>query len=250
MGLKEEAFMIKRLMMVGLVAAVASGCGTPVRMWKNENLMTGKVTPKEFLKGKTIFVMPVNMHVAGAEPTATNPLGLAFFAGMAGKFGDGVVGGQILIDVVEKCVPNLSFDLAEAILASVTAGLPQGGNFKGAKFPEAYAAIPDKMVMMVEKFVATLKDLGISDKLKELKINIPDPFKIDYVLAAHMHEHAGSIPKTTTLEIWGGIYDVNTKDIVSATWFEKSAPEDKTQKIAAMAGAAGKLWDALMEGII
>lgn len=240
---------IQRLMMVGALAAAASACGTPVRMWKNENLM-GKQSPKEFLKGKTVFVMPVNMHVAHAEPTATNELGLAFFAGMAGKFGEGVVGGQILIDVVEAVVPNLSWELAEAILGAVQPGLPNGGNFKGAKFPEASAAIPDKCVKMVEGFVAKLKELGLLDKAKSAGINIPDPFKVDYIMAAHMHETAGKIPKTVNLEVWGGIYDVNTRDIVSATWFEKSAPEEKLPKIGAMAGIAGKLWDALMEGII
>lgn len=240
---------IQNLLLAGLVA-IGAGCGTPVKMWKNEKIM-GKASPKEFLKGKVIFVMPVNMHVQYAEPTATNKLGAGFFLGMAGKFGEGVFGGQILIDVVEKCVPNLSFDLAEALLgAAQGSGMPHGGNVQGMKFPEAYAAIPDKMVQMVEKFVATLKELGVLDKLKDLKINIPDPFKIDYVLAAHMHEHNGTLPKTKTLEVWGGIYDTNTRDIVSVTWFESTAPEDELQKIAAMAGVAGKLWNALMEGII
>ncbi len=242
---------IQNLFLAGLVAlGTAAGCGTPVKMWKNEKIM-GKASPKEFLKGKIIFVMPVNMHVQYAEPTATNKLGLGFFAGMAGKFGDGVFGGQLLIDVVEKCVPNLSFDLAEALLgAAQGSGMPQGGNVQGMKFPEAYAAIPDKMVTMVEKFFATLKELGLVDKLSGVGIKLPDPFKIDYVLAAHMHEHNGTLPKTKTLEVWGGIYDVATRDIVSVTWFESTAPEDEMQKIASLMGVAGKLWNALMEGII
>ena len=41
-----------------------------------------------------------------------------------------------------------------------------------------------------------------------------------------------------------------SKEIVSVTWFEKSVPAEENPKIVAMAGVAGKLWDALMEGII
>ncbi len=54
----------------------------------------------------------------------------------------------------------------------------------------------------------------ILKKLSELGLIKPD-YKFKYIVAIHSHGKAGTLPNTVEVETWGGLYDVETKQIVS-----------------------------------
>jgi hypothetical protein len=138
------------------------------------------------------FLFPVNLtHLnAGGDPLA---MGITVTAGVAAHFGKKVISGQQLFDQVG----NLSFELAEVIRSQVEAKTFEMGG--------GGAAIADSLA----------KTMGdISGKLVELKL-LDKPFNFKYIIAIHSHGEEAFGGKMLKVSSWGGIYDAETKQILS-----------------------------------
>jgi hypothetical protein len=182
---------MKKVMLLVPVLAVAvgivfSGCGPSVKV----NPAVKFPIP---VSDKTpAFLFPVNLGHTGAPGNLT-AMGLSVTAGIAMKYGKTVVSGQQLFDLVG----NLSWELAETIDSQAQAD----------KW---------KMTGGAEKVASGLSNTmsAILNKLAALKLIEPG-YKFKYIIAVHSHGSAGLGGKTISMNSWGGIYDVETKQICS-----------------------------------
>jgi hypothetical protein len=138
------------------------------------------------------FLFPINLSHLGSQgdPLA---MGVTVTAGIASKFGKTVVSGQQLFDLVG----NLSFELAETVRSQA-----QGNSWTMGGPAENIASALANMMQ------------AIIGKLVELKL-IDKPINFKYIIALHSHGEAGLGGKTLNVTSWGGIYDVDSKQIVS-----------------------------------
>lgn len=138
------------------------------------------------------FLFPINMSHLGSKANATQ-MGLSVSAGIIAKYGKKVISGQQLFDLVG----NLSYELAETIQSQARPG----------KW---------KMEGSAERVATGLSNLmsSIIDKLVSLKL-ISSGVKFKYIIAVHSHGSAGMVPGSLSVETWGGVYDVDTKQILS-----------------------------------
>jgi hypothetical protein len=138
------------------------------------------------------FLFPVNLsHLgSGGDPTL---MGVTVTGGVINKFGKTVVSGQQLFDLVG----NLSFELAEAIQSQV----------RGKSWVMTGSAEP------IATSLAQIMS-SIIDKLVALKI-LDKPIKFKYIVALHSHGSSGMGGATLSVESWGGLYEVDTKKILS-----------------------------------
>jgi hypothetical protein len=138
------------------------------------------------------FLFPINMsHLgSGGDPLA---MGVTVTAGVASKFGKQVVSGQQLFDLVG----NLSFELAEQVKSQASAGT---WTMTGPA-----ETIASTLAQMMQTIISKAVELKLLDK----------PINFKYVIALHSHGEQGIGGKTLNVTSWGGIYDVETKQIVS-----------------------------------
>lgn len=138
------------------------------------------------------FLFPINLSHSGAtgDPLAQ---GVAVSAGIISKFGKTVISGQQLFDLVG----NLSWELAETIDSQV-----RNGTFKMEGSAETIAS---NLANLMENIITKLVELQLLDK----------PIKFKYIIALHTHGGAGMVPDMVTMNSWGGIYDSETKEILS-----------------------------------
>jgi len=141
---------------------------------------------------KPAFMFPINISHAGL-PGDANAMGLFVTGGVAAKFGKKVVSGQQLFDQVG----NLSFELAEQIKAQADAN--------SWKMTGGAEKVANDLSNEMEAILKKLAELGL----------IKADYKFKYIVAVHSHGKAGTIPKTVSVDTWGGIYDVDTKEILS-----------------------------------
>jgi hypothetical protein len=148
--------------------------------------------PLEVTEAAPAFLFPVNLsHLgSGGDPLL---MGVTVTAGVANKFGKQVVSGQQLFDLVG----NLSFELAETIQSKVN-----GGSWKMDGSAEKTA---DDLSKLMEAIISKLVALKLLDK----------PIHFKYIIAVHSHGAAGMGGVALDVESWGGIFDVDTKQIVS-----------------------------------
>ena len=153
------------------------------------------------------FLFPINLSHAGISGDSKTQ-GISVSAGIAAKFGKKVVSGQQLFDQVG----NLSYELAEAISSQAKAGT---WTMSG---PAAAVASSLSTTMT-----------GILSKLVSLNL-IPAGYKFKYIIAVHSHGSAGMAPKTVNVNSWGGIYDIETKEILD--YIESSDTMVDDEKVA------------------
>ena len=172
------------------------------------------------------FLFPINMShigVSGGDPKA---MGASVTAGVASKFGKKVVSGQQLFDLVG----NLSWQLAHTIESQAKAG-------------------EWKMTGGAEKTASDLsrKMNAILSKLTSLKL-IPATFKFKYIIAVHSHGKAAMMPNTLEINSWGGIYDVETKEILSYIDATGTVADDGKAIIAQLPGVYNEIITQILEG--
>lgn len=138
------------------------------------------------------FLFPVNLGHLGSGGDTTL-MGATVTGGVINKFGKQVVSGQQLFDVVG----NMSYELAEAIKGQADANqwVMSGSAEKTA----------NDLSKMMEVIITKAVDLKLLDK----------PIKFKYIIAVHSHGSAGMGGTMLDVESWGGIYDTETKQIVS-----------------------------------
>ena len=138
------------------------------------------------------FLFPVNLSHLGSSG---DPLvmGVSVTAGVASKFGAKVVSGQQLFDLVG----NLSFELAEVIDSQAKAG---EWTMTGSAEKTATS-----LANIMSKIMGALADLKLIDKGMNFK----------YIIAVHSHGAMSMVPGVLDVDSWGGIYDVQTKEILS-----------------------------------
>lgn len=138
------------------------------------------------------FLFPINLSHLGSGGDATL-MGVTVTGGVINKFGKTVVSGQQLFDMVG----NLSYELAEAVQSQANSG-------KWEMSGSAEKTATDLSATMT-KITGQLVDKKIVDK----------PINFKYIIA--LHSHGSSTMGGTMLEVtsWGGIYDAETKKILS-----------------------------------
>lgn len=138
------------------------------------------------------FLFPINLsHLgSGGDPMA---MGVTVTAGVASKFGKNVVSGQQLFDLVG----NMSYELAEQIRSQAESGQWEMTGSAGAT--------ADALSKTMETVVSGL----VSAKLIEKPINFR------YIIALHSHGSPGMGGAMLNAESWGGIYDMQTRQISS-----------------------------------
>lgn len=139
-----------------------------------------------------VFLFPINMSHLGAEGDA-NAMGLSVSAGIIAKFGKTVVSGQQLFDLVG----NLSYDLAEQIRSQVEA--------KSFAMTGGAEPIASGLAKLMSAILQKLAQLGL----------IPAGYNFKYIIAVHSHGSPSMGGKMLSVDSWGGLYDVETKQIVS-----------------------------------
>jgi len=178
--------MRSRLSVLPVLALFALGCGAEIKLNPNAKfpLAVSAETPA--------FLFPINMSHLGAKGDPTL-MGVSVTAGVIAKFGKQLISGQQLFDLVG----NLSFELAETIDSQAKANT---WAMTGAA-EQVATALSNLMEQIIQKLV----DLKLLDK----------PIKFKYIIALHSHGEAAMGGKMLKVNSWGGIYDSETKEILS-----------------------------------
>ena len=178
--------MRSRLSVLPVLALFALGCGAEIKLNPNAKfpLPLSNETPG--------FLFPINMSHLGAKGDPTL-MGVSVTAGVIAKFGKQLISGQQLFDLVG----NLSFELAETIDSQAKANT---WGMTGAA-EQVATALSNLMEQIIQKLV----DLKLLDK----------PIKFKYIVALHSHGETAMGGKMLKVNSWGGIYDSETKEILS-----------------------------------
>jgi hypothetical protein len=178
--------MRSRLSVLPVLALFALGCGAEIKLNPNAKfpLPISNETPG--------FLFPINLAHLGSKGDPTL-MGVTVTAGVIGKFGKQLVSGQQLFDLVG----NLSFELAETIDSQAKA---HTWTMTGAA-EQVATALSNLMEQIIQKLV----DLKLLDK----------PMKFKYIVALHSHGESAMGGKMLKVNSWGGIYDSETKEILS-----------------------------------
>ena len=199
---------------------MATGCGGAAM----------KVNPKATFPvpvadDKPAFMFPINISHAGL-PGDPNVLGLGVTGAMAAHFGKTVISGQQLFDLVG----NLSWELAESIRARV----------------EANSFVLDGPAERVASDLSQKME-DILKKLSELGL-IPAGYKFKFIIALHSHGSNGMVPKTVNVNSWGGLYDVDTKEIWSYIDSTDVIAADDKAALGMLPNAYNGICDKLIAG--
>jgi len=172
------------------------------------------------------FLFPINMAHLGVSGGDVNLMGASVTAGVIGKFGKSVVSGQQLFDLVG----NLSWELAETIDSQARAGK--------WKMTGSAEKVASDLSAKMSVILATLADLKL----------IPASFKFKYIIAVHTHGQKAMLPKTLDINSWGGIYDVDTKEILSYINTTGTVADDDKAIIAQLPGIYNDLISQVLAG--
>ncbi len=211
-----------RKIVLGLIGMmfVLTGCGgAAVQVNPNAKF------PLAVSDTEPAFLFPINMSHLGAkgDPLA---MGVAVTGGVVGNFGKKVISGQQLFDLVG----NLSFELAEQMRSQVQSKL---FDMSGGAEPTA-KMLADLMNKILEK----LTELGL----------LPAGYKFKYIICVHSHGAAGMAPNTLTVESWGGIYEADTKQILSYIESKDTYVDDEKAILGQIPLAYNKIIEQLLQG--
>lgn len=208
------------LSILGVLAFVGVGCGGA----------TVQVNPKATFPlavadDAPAFLFPINMSHLGAagDPTA---MGVSVTAGVIANFGKKVISGQQLFDLVG----NLSFELAEQMRSQVTAGQ---FNMAGGAEPTATA-----LSELMQKILDKLAELGL----------LPAGYKFKYIITLHSHGEQAMGGKMLSVVSWGGIYEVESKEILSYIESTDSYANEETAILGQVPLAYNKILEQLLAG--
>jgi hypothetical protein len=171
------------------------------------------------------FLFPINLSHAG---TKGDPLvqGLSVSAGIAAKFGAKVVSGQQLYDLVG----NLSFELAEVIQSQA-----REGSFTMTGPAQRVAS--DLAMKMKE----------IMNMLAKLKL-VPEGYRFKYIIAVHSHGSPALIPGSVDVNSWGGIYDVDTNQILAYIEQTDTIVNEESAVLGQLPGIYNSIIERLING--
>jgi len=184
----------------GVIMVLLGGCAASVKINPAARF------PLPLSSESPAFLFPINMAHVGArcDPTL---LATAVSFGVAAKLGNHIVSGQQLHDAVG----TLSFELAESIDVQARANTWTMG---GAAEPVALAT-----ANVMEQ---------VTQKLIDLK-TLERPTRFRYVIALHSHGDPTMGGDALRIITWGGIYDLDTREIVAYTSrVDTLANEEKT----------------------
>ncbi len=204
--------------LLAVIPLVLVACGGPT-------ILTNPNTkfPLALSETEPMFLFPINMSHLGAEgdPLA---MGISVSAGIIGKFGKTVISGQQLFDLVG----NLSFELAEQIQSQVGANT---WDMTGGAEP-----IASNLANLMTNILQKLVELGL----------LPQGYKFKYIIALHSHGTAGVGGKFLNVETWGGLYEVESKTILSYIKSEDSYANEE----AAILGQLPLKYNAIIENLV
>jgi hypothetical protein len=209
-----------RKIVLGFIAMSLVGCGgATVQVNPNAKF------PLPVTDDAPAFLFPINMSHLGAkgDPLA---MGLAVSGGVIGQYGKKVISGQQLFDLVG----NLSFELAEQMRGQVQAKM---FDMSGGAEPTA-KMLADLMNKILEK----LTELGL----------LPAGYKFKYIICLHSHGSAGMAPNTLNVESWGGIYESESKTILSYIESKDTYVDDDKAILGQIPLAYNKIIDQLLQG--
>jgi len=175
-------------------------------------------------KDSPAFLFPINMSHLRAEGDP-NVMGVGVSASVVNKYGAKIVSGQQLFDLVG----NLSFDLAEAINSAGKAGRWQMTG------PDEKVA--NDLAMTMEKVLSALSSLKV----------IPAGYKFKYIVIVHSHGN-NMVPGVLSLDNWGGIYNMETKEIYSYFESHKTIANQQAAVLAQVPGMYNELIDRMING--
>ena len=218
--------MNRRLLVVlslAVISAVAStGCA-------GAKILTNPATtfPLPVDPLKPAFLFPVNLgHLgSGGDPLA---MGLVVSGGVANKFGKTVISGQQLFDLVG----NLSFELAEAIQSQAHTG-------KWVMDGSA-ARVADDLAKLMAQIVKKLVDLKVLDQ----------PITFKYIIAVHSHGSSTMGGSVLGVESWGGIYDIETREITAYIETKDNLANKPEAVLAALPSTYNGIISKLLAGTV
>jgi hypothetical protein len=213
---------MKALLAVGLIAAfAATACG-------GTTFYNTGYTKKLKLGEDKFLIMPVDFH--GFPSDMQTILEVTIFANFIETFGKYGVSLQPLKKGFEAAgFPNLSWELAE--------GLYHVASFHRNPYLDRDTCRPyiGPMAQGLAKFVN-----WVVGALKAAGVPIPEGYRFQYVLTAHIDKLGVMFGgKAMKYRVIGGIVDTDNRQIVAATWFEKTNMNNKVAYVAAL-GTLGK----------
>lgn len=193
---------VKVLVFSVVLAALAMSCAGEVEIQKSPNA----VFPLEVTDTAPAFIFPVSLHISGDS----DAIGMACTAAVINEFGASVIPGQPLYDLVG----NLSWTLGEGMRRQVNKG-----NFSLTGGADDVAEALD---IVLEAIFTGLEELGA----------VEPGYRFKYIIALHTDTIGGGMPGTDSFVMFGGIYDVATKEILAYVESEQSVPAVNETKIA------------------
>ena len=171
------------------------------------------------------FLFPINMSHLGSMADA-NLMGVSVTAGVVAKYGAKVISGQQLFPVVG----NLSYELAETIQSQATSG-----NWEMTGSAEGTAST---LANMMENILKVLGDAKL----------VQPGYTFKYIICLHSHGSKGMVPKMLSVDSWGGIYDVSTKQILDYIDAKSTMADD--DKGLAILGQLPKAYNDILAALL
>ena len=213
---------VRSLLAAALVLTVVSaGCAT-------STFYNTAYSNKLKLGEDKFLIMPVDFH--GFPSDMQTMLEVTIFAGFIATFGKYGVSLQPIKAGFEAAgFGNLSWQLAHGVYH--VASFHRNPNLATDRC-EPYIG---PMVASIAKFVN-----WVVGALKSAGVPIPEGYKFQYVLIAHVDKMAVKWGgKAMEYRVLGGIIDAEKQVIVAATWFVKTSMNNKAAYVAAL-GTLGK----------
>ncbi len=176
---------IKCLFISILITFFSVGCASNIDILKNPN----SIFPIEPVGNTPAFLFPVSFHIPGDS----DQIGIACSDAVASEFGLSVFSGQS----VKGIVGDLSFTLGEGIRKQV-----QNGKFS---MNDGNKEIAEELETVLELVVDDLKALGVVE---------PD-FRFNHIIVLHTDFVDGDLPGFAKFVMFGGIYEIETREILS-----------------------------------
>ena len=190
----------------GLLAStllLVISCGTSVNAWQNPNVTIPIPQDAEH----RAIVFPVDIHVGFSNKTE---LDAALMAGIISAGGDMVIPGQPLKPLLEGAgIGNMSWMLGEGMYHSA--------------FVHGEAAFWDHDYTVIVNTISQLTGL-VGQLLESVGVEGATP---KYLLVAHIDEiGSGMIPMSEKWRVFGGLLDLDSLEIATAFYAEKTLVED------------------------
>lgn len=211
---------MKKLLLIALASLMSFGCAS-AQIKKNP----AATFPIPVSEEAPAFLFPVNLsHLgSGGDPLL---MGVTVTGGVINKYGKTVVSGQQLFDLVG----NLSFELAESIQSQANRDTwTMSGNNE---------AIATQLSKTMTDITGQLASKGITEK----------PINFKYVIALHSHGSSSMGGTMLNVESWGGIYDTETKQILSYISAKDSFPNKAEAVMAQLPSTYNNIIAKLLEG--